>query len=161
MKIYVAYNAIPDDIQSKFDKAIIYGLLNGEIKASGIKGLPDTFLLIKKDKDQKLLVIDYKYSRSLSYLINSRFKVYSYLNEYNADVAIVISPTPYTSLNKYNDEEEYEHSSFYREIIKHKGAIIHIDSNGKVLAVLYLNPDKESVKDAEKALAKILKLVLS
>ena len=158
LELVIAYNAIPDDIKSKFEKARIDGLLDGEIKASSIKGLPDTFIMVKENGERKLLVIDYKYSRDISYQINSRFKVYAYLNEYNADVAIVVSPTPI--LRSLTDEEGRDQADFYTTIAKHQGALIHIDGQGQLLGILYLDPNENSLNNAKEAVKKILNMFL-
>jgi len=158
LRLSIAYNAIPDDIKSKFEKARIYGLLDGEIEAPSIKGLPDTFIMAECRGQRRLLVVDYKYSRDLSYQINSRFKVYAYLNEYNADAAIVVSPTP--SRTAPADEEGRDQADFYTTIASHQGALIHINGQGKILAILYLDPGEESLGRAEEALRVVLAFFL-
>lgn len=158
LRLSIAYNAIPDSIKSKFENVRIYGLLNGKIEAPNLKGLPDTFIIVEGHGERRLLVIEYKYSRDLSYQVNSRFKVYAYLNEYNADIAVVVSPTP--SPIDLSDEEVYGQAGFYTTIASRQGALLYIKGQGKILVILYLDPSEESLARAKEAFRRVLTIFL-
>jgi hypothetical protein len=54
-----------------------------------------------------------------------------------------------------------EHKGFYDEIAKHSGATIFIDSNGKVLAIVYADPRESAVESSLRALKTVVKLFFS
>jgi len=157
-RIDISYNALPQSVESRLKTARYYGILDGEIKVDGLGGLPDTIAVRRRDDKRKLVVIDYKYTRDLSYLVQSRFKVYSYLNEFNADAAILVAPTPTNGL--YSDEEAYEQRGFYLTAREYSGAIIKIDDNGKMLALVYVDPQEGCLERSKSALRKVLEISL-
>lgn len=59
------------------------------------------------------------------------------------------------------EEEAHEHKGFYDEIAKHRGATIFIDSNGKVLAIVYADPRESAVESSLRALKTVVKLFFS
>ncbi|PLJ76789.1 hypothetical protein [Infirmifilum sp. SLHALR2] len=157
-RIDISYNALPQSVESRLKTARYYGILDGEIKVDGLGGLPDTIAVRRRDDKRKLVVIDYKYTRDLSYLVQSRFKVYSYLNEFNADAAILVAPTPTNGL--YSDEEAYEQRGFYLTAREYSGSIIKIDDNGKMLALVYVDPQEGCLERSKSALRKVLEISL-
>jgi len=157
-RIDISYNALPQSVESRLRTARYYGILDGEIKVDGLGGLPDTIAVSRRDDKRKLVVIDYKYTRDLSYLVQSRFKVYSYLNEFNADAAILVAPMPTNGL--YSDEEAYEQRGFYLIAREYSGAIIKIDDNGKMLALVYVDPQEGCLERSKSALRKVLEISL-
>lgn len=170
--ILVSYNALPRSVCSRFAFAKAYGLLNNGIDRSLIErlgGLPDTIILLNINGRQKLIIVDYKYSRSLSYLVASRFKALSYLYEFCADCAIIVSPAvkskPGASMHYESeeelDEEAYEHLGFYQNLMERGGAVIEIDSNYKMLAIVFADPNLNGAKKAKKAFRKILNILLT
>jgi len=54
-----------------------------------------------------------------------------------------------------------EHKGFYDEIAKHSGATIFIDSNGKILAIVYADPREDAVESSLRALKTVVKLFFS
>ncbi|GEM_PF-5628083 len=113
--ITISYNSLVRGVDSKFTRAKAIGIINDYIEeVKLLKGLPDTLLMIhdKASRTRKVVVIDYKYSRDLSYIIQSRFKVMSYLYEHNADIGVLITPFP--KYTRREDEEELDHEGFYR-----------------------------------------------
>ena len=114
-------------------------------------------------KGRRLLVVDYKYTRDVRYLVDSRFKVYSYLHEFNADCAVIVAPRPKegTGIEVTGmDEEVHEQCGFYLGVVPYGGAIIEIDDDGKMLALVYVDPDRDSLEKTKCALTKVLKASL-
>ncbi|MEM1632548.1 MAG: hypothetical protein QXJ59_07885 [Thermofilaceae archaeon] len=172
-RVHISYNALPQDVNSRLATAKAFGLLSNGIDQALVKklgGLPDTILLMKIEGKENLVVVDYKYTRRLSYLAASRFKALSYLYEFYADCVIIVSPTVWnTSKESANhsvleseelDEEAQEHLSFYRSISERGGALIEIDSNGKMLAIVCVDPNHKGAENAKKAFKKIFNVLL-
>ncbi|MCD6368749.1 MAG: hypothetical protein J7L38_03015 [Thermoproteales archaeon] len=157
LRVVISYNTILEDVRSRFEAARAYGIFDGKIGVKKLKGIPDTMILFKKDNCRRLMVVDYKYSRNLSYHVVARFKVYSYLNEYDADIAVVVAPSPKPS--KLEDEEAVEQSGFYQAAAKHGGAVIHINNNGKIIAFLYLDANDNSISATRNAISMLIRLL--
>ena len=155
----VSYSAIPEGAESRLKRARYYGIVDGEIRVDGLGGLPDTIIARRWEGDRRLLVVDYKYTRDIHYLVAARFKAYSYLHEFNADCAAVIAPYP-VKMEQVRDEEAYEQRGFYLGAAPYGGAIIEVNENGKLLAMIYADPSPDSVKRAKQAIIRVLKTAL-
>jgi len=59
------------------------------------------------------------------------------------------------------DEEAYEHLGFYQNLMERGGAVIEIDSNYKMLAIVFADPNLNGAKKAKKAFRKILNILLT
>jgi hypothetical protein len=90
-------------------------------------------------------------------LSQARFKALAYLYEFDADCAVVVAPTP--KKGSKEDEEAFEHKGFYDETVRYGGAYISIDSNGKILAIVYADPRRDAVESSLKALRAIINLL--
>ena len=156
--IKISYNAIPQGVKSRLSNARYYGIINGEIKVDKLGGLPDTIIVRDWKGKRRILVIDYKYTRDVQYLVESRFKAYSYLHEFNADCAMIIAPSPKEATS--TNEEVYEQRGFYLGIAPYKGAIVVIDDSRKMLILTYVDPDSNSIKMAKYTLTKVLRIAL-
>ncbi|MCD6510442.1 MAG: hypothetical protein J7L11_08675 [Thermoprotei archaeon] len=159
LRVRIAYNAIPQDIESRFRAARAYGILNHELDASSLHGLPDTLMLIEKESPpRKRIVIDYKYTRDLSYLVQARFKALAYLYEFSAHNAVLITPSPISS--SLEDEEIMEHEGFYRSAVRHKGAIIELE-NGRRLILVYIDPLPKLMNENINAVRKLMAYIMT
>ncbi len=159
-KMIISYNTLPEDVESRLARAYARGIMNGPVERELIRklgGLPDTIILLKGENKRRILLVDYKYSRSYNYLVQARFKAVAYLYEFNADCAVIVTPTPGETGDV--DEEVKEQTSFYDAIKTSGGAEIRIDNNGKVLAIVYVDPKPESLKGAISALKVLFRFV--
>ena len=160
--VSVFYNVLPEGVESRVAKARAVGLIDGEVRrelVEALRGLPDTIVVKAAGGSRKLLLLDYKYTREYRYLSQARFKALAYIYEFNADCGVVVAPTP--SEGGWEDEEAHDHRGFYDEIAKRGGASILIDSNGKILAVVYADPCESAAESALRALKAAVKLVLT
>ena len=114
---------------------------------------------ILRARRRRLLLLDYKYTDDYRYLSQARFKALAYLYEFDADCAVVVAPTP--KKGSEEDEEAFEHKGFYDETVRYGGAYISIDSNGKILAIVYADPRRDAVESPLKALRAIINLLFS
>jgi hypothetical protein len=162
----VSYNFLPEDMleRSKIANAESKGLLQIEPKENSIKeylknlhGIPDTIVKLSGKNGENLLLVDYKYTRSYSYLSQARFKMLAYLYEYNADYGVIITPKP---REEAEDEESKNHKGFYDKIADYQGAILRIYNDSKVLAIVYADPNKEEADKSIQALKELLKKTL-
>jgi len=155
VEILISYNALIEDVESRLKYSKAYGILDCEIEeVKKLGGLPDTIIKIVDSRGCRVIVVDYKYTRSMDYIVNARFKVFSYLYEFKGvNAGIVVSPIP--QKGEISDEEAYEQESFYMAASKHYGAVINIDSNGKILALAFLEP-KEELLDKSRIVLKRL-----
>ncbi|MEM2824048.1 MAG: hypothetical protein QXF69_08090 [Thermofilaceae archaeon] len=173
-RVHVSYNALPQGVCSRLATAKAFGLLSNSIDQTLIKklgGLPDTIILMEIEGKKNLIVIDYKHTRRLSYLVASRFKALSYLYEFRADCAMIVTPTVWNTAKESAghsvleseelDEEAQEHLSFYRSLSERGGALIEVDSNGKMLAIVYADPNPKGAENAKKAFKKIFNVILA
>ncbi|MEM2678481.1 MAG: hypothetical protein QXU62_07540 [Thermofilaceae archaeon] len=173
-RVHVSYNALPQGVCSRLATAKAFGLLSNSIDQTLIKklgGLPDTIILMEIEGKKNLIVIDYKHTRRLSYLVASRFKALSYLYEFRADCAMIVTPTVWNTAKESAghsvleseelDEEAQEHLSFYRSLSERGGALIEVDSNGKMLAIVYADPNPKGAENAKKAFKKIFNMLLA
>lgn len=153
--IYIAYNAIPKGVNSKLWHARVYGLIENSLEVGKLRGLPDTIILIKRGEEEKKIVIDYKYTDNIGYIVQARFKALAYLYEFDADISIVIAKSPRDY--EIDDEEVADTRDFYKTIKNYGGARIIIDHNvnGKILIIAYINPD-ENRMELNKAVMKSL-----
>jgi hypothetical protein len=162
-EVSVFYNALPERVESRVAKARAVGLIDGEVDRDLVRklgGLPDTIVDARlSEEKRRLLLLDYKYTDDYRYLSQARFKALAYLYEFNADCAVVVAPKPERGSGE--DEEAHEHKGFYDEIAKHSGATIFIDSNGKVLAIVYADPRESAVESSLRALKTVVKLFFS
>jgi len=158
-RLIISYNALPESLKSRFEEARARGIIDGDIESvKNLGGLPDTILINYTGDKKKTLLIDYKYTRNYNYLIQARFKAFSYLYEFNADYAVIVAPTP--RISDKEDEETYKQRGFYSDAIQHQGAIIEVNKDGKVLALVYVDPYKEMIENSKRALRTVLKLIL-
>ena len=154
IKITISYNAIPNNVKSRFEAAKAYGLLdNGIDEVDKLRGLPDTIIRVEKESEKRLVIIDYKYSRNPSYIAASRYKVYAYMYEFNADASAVVVPG--VNKEEAHEEEGREQKGFYVKAKEKGGAIIRVNSNGKILAIIFTEPGPPH-KKAEEAKNAIL-----
>jgi len=173
-RVHVSYNALPQGVCSRLATAKAFGLLSNSIDQTLIKklgGLPDTIILMEIEGKKNLVVIDYKYTRRLSYLVASRFKALSYLYEFRADCAMIVTPTVWNTAKEGAghsvlegeelDEEAQEHLSFYRSLSERGGALIEVDSNGKMLAIVYADPNPKGAENAKKSFKKTFNVLLA
>ncbi|RZN61975.1 hypothetical protein [Candidatus Methanodesulfokora washburnensis] len=159
--VRVYYNVLPNDVESRLARSKAEGLIDGELARELVRrlhGIPDTVIIKNSNGEKRKFLVEYKYTRSYNYLVQARFKVLAYLYEFNADCAVLVAPTP--RVEEGGDEETSLHKGFYSEIAKYQGATIWIDSNGKVLAVIYADPNENAVDSSIKAMEKIIKLAL-
>jgi len=111
----------------------------GKARFNGVKertvppGRPDISLLIE---NEPALVLDAKYSESLEYISQARYKILGYLNEYNLQTGGLIYD-PDRLNGEPADEEDIEFSSLLKEVNKHEGAVLE-DSDKRI----YLLPLK-------------------
>jgi hypothetical protein len=165
-EVSVFYNALPkqdERVESRVAKARAMGLIDGEVSRDLVKrlrGLPDTIVVTRLSEGRRrLLLLDYKYTDDYRYLSQARFKALAYLYEFDADCAVVVAPTP--KKGSEEDEEAFEHKGFYDETVRYGGAYISIDSNGKILAIVYADPRRDAVESSLKALRAIINLLFS
>jgi hypothetical protein len=83
----------------------------------------------------------------------------AYLYEFDADCAAVVAPRPRRGSGE--DEEALEHRGFYDGIAERGGATVLIDSNGKILAIVYADPRESAAESALKALKAVVRLIFS
>ncbi|MCD6482924.1 MAG: hypothetical protein J7K83_01485 [Candidatus Aenigmarchaeota archaeon] len=158
-EITISYNSLPRNIQSFMTKAIGKGIINGPLDTQRLRGLPDTIILIKKNNTTKKIIIDYKYTTDIRYIVESRFKALAYLYEYNADTTIIISPPPKQETT--TEEETEQQKTFYYKAKQHKGAIIHITHNNqktKTIALAYIDPTPQQTNQNKKTIKTLLKI---
>ena len=162
VKVKLSYNALISDVKSRLSYAKAYGIINGPIdEVRLLGGLPDTIIKVEVDTSSKLIIIDYKFSRNLSYVIGARFKVYAYLHEFEeANTAILVIPSLEHD-SKIEDDESYKQKSFYEKIIPHKGATVHINYDGKTFVILIIDPSEEDLQPSKNALRRLFKMILS
>ena len=160
--IAISYNAVPDDMESRIQHAVAYGIIDGPIETSKLKGIPDTIVCIEDEESRRRIVVDYKYTRSYNYLVQSRFKVFSYLYEYNADAAILVAPSPANLKEREElDEEVSEGMKFYSRLVDHGGAIIELSNDArKLLAISFIEPSREQVSRNKEILRNTLRILL-
>jgi hypothetical protein len=180
--ITVLYNIISEDIPSKLSKAKALGLLDGPIREDLVKklgGLPDIVILLSFNGQKKRLIFECKYTRSINYLVQARFKALSYLYEFDAHAVTIMSPPPLSyhlpattaslkrtsenveedSSTNGEDEETDQQRGFYVGIAEYGGASININSNGKIFAILYLDPTEEGIERSKQTLGILLHLI--
>ena len=159
IKIAISYNAIPSSVKSRFVAAKAHGLIEDGIpEVKNIQGLPDTIIKVEKSGERRLVIIDYKYSRDPSYLVASRYKVYGYLHEFDADVSALVAPG--FAYDKVSEDEAYRQTGFYQTAQEKGGAVIHVDSGGKILALIFAPPIRDVVDDVKKAMLVFLRIAL-
>jgi len=199
-EIIVLYNIISENIPSKLSKAEVRSLHNGsklEDIVKKLRGLPDIVIIHSSNGQDKILIFECKYTRSINYLVQARFKAISYLYEFDANAVTIISPSPQpnhlsftsistshrgnsenavrNSLTEGYDEETEEQGGFYVGIAEYGGVFIRIkdevkdygknfngdindkgktskNSDGKIFAILYLDPTEEGIDRSKKAL---------
>ncbi len=141
--INIAYNAIPRGVGSRLRHAKVYGLIKNSLKVSKLGGLPDTMILIKRGDEERRIVIDYKYTDDLGYIVQARFKALAYLYEFDADISVIIAKTPKNA--EIPDEEVVDAKDFYRTIVTRGGAciVINHETKGKILVIAYVNPTED------------------
>jgi len=154
ISLKIAYNAIPQDLVSRVQHAKARGILDRELDTSRLVGLPDTIILLECGSRSRRIIIDYKYTRDISYLIQARFKALAYIYEFNADYAAIIAPTPRNEVS-YEDEEVLDHRGFYASTIAHRGAVIYLDE-ARCLAIIYIDPSREAQSCNYEVLRKFL-----
>lgn len=157
ISICISFNALPRDIKSRLQKARAYGIINGPINVESLRGLPDTIILLNEKGNKRKVIIDYKYSRDLSYLVNARFKALAYMFEFKADAVIIISPMP-IKFASILDEEVVDQRSFYIEATRYGGAFITINENG-ILILTFIEPEKSSLSYNKQVLETVFSLV--
>jgi hypothetical protein len=180
--ITVLYNIISEDIPSKLSKAKALGLLDGPIREDLVKklrGLPDIVILLSFNGQKKRLIFECKYTRSINYLVQARFKALSYLYEFDAHAVTIMSPPPLSyhlpamtaspnstsenaerdSSTNGEDEETDQQRGFYVGITEYGGVSININSNGKIFAILYLDPTEEGIERSKQTLGTLLHLI--
>lgn len=135
--VKVAYNAVPSDVSSRIRAASAHGILDREMDTSRLVGLPDTIILVEGGGLSKKIVVDYKYTREVDYLVQARFKALAYLYEFSADAAVIITPAP--AETREADDETIEQGSFYRGAVSSGGALVTLDGTEK-LAIAFVNP---------------------
>jgi len=159
-EVRMAYNTIPSGVGSIMRTAKVYGLIDDSISPSRLGGLPDTIVLATRDGIRRRVVIDYKYTDDLSYIVQSRFKALAYLYEFDADVSIVIAKPP--KVAQKIDEEVVELGDFYGKIADYGGARIVVNnrSDGKTLVIAYLTPRRESMNMNEKVVRSLVEMMI-
>jgi len=88
--------------------------------------------------------------------VAARFKAYSYLHEFDADCVVVVAPYPERAV-QVSDEEAYEQCGFYLDVARYGGAIVEVDEDGRMLAVVYADPSPDSVERGKLALTRVLR----
>jgi hypothetical protein len=102
------------------------------------------------------VVIEAKFSNTLPYLTQARFKTLAYVYEYNADAGILVYPGPITGRGM-DSEERYTRKIL--DIAKKKGGLEITLATGKKLIILPMPPTKTET-NIEK-MARILASLLS
>uniref|UniRef100_A0A7J3YTK9 DUF2357 domain-containing protein n=1 Tax=Ignisphaera aggregans TaxID=334771 RepID=A0A7J3YTK9_9CREN len=102
------------------------------------------------------IIIEAKFSNSLPYLTQARFKTLAYLYEYNANTGILVYPGPITG--KGIDYEEQNTKKLLRKAFREGGLEVRL-SEDKKLYILPL-PPTQTQNNIEK-MQKIIKVLLS
>ncbi len=154
-EIDIAYNAIPAGVQSRVQLAKARGLLRDSVNVERLGGLPDTIILIR-NRNLRRVVIDYKYTDDVSYIIQSRFKALAYLYEFDAETSVIISKPPKRA--DYLDEEVMDCRGFYEAIANHGGA--EVEFNGNRFVIAYVNPSEDSMEVNTNVMGRLVDFVL-
>jgi len=168
LEITISYNALIENVKDRIKTARAYGILDSEISEllERLGCLPDTLIRVRKSTHEKLIVIDYKWTRDISYITTARFKGLAYLYELNANFSAIITPPPSFSeeylKSKEIDEEIQKNKPFYHKILMHGGVIIWLDGNerDRILALAYIDPKEESLQKNKKVMNRLARLIL-
>ena len=126
---------------SRFAKVTAYYIFNGPVELKNVEGRPDVGVITY---NKPIAIIEAKFSRSLSYLTASRFKLLAYAYEYSPQVAILVYPgTPQSK--HYLDDEERETLSLLEKVEKH-GGINFTLSNGTRFYIVPVIPSINNEK---------------
>jgi len=145
-RIIVLYNRKPriNGILSSVASGKAKGILRNEINKELLEiiaGRPD-ITIIKNGKP--VMIWECKFTTSIKYLTEARFKILGYLREYNALVGVLVFPLV-SKMRRFEEEEE-ETAKLLRQAERHGGVAIELHRN-TILCVVPLNPLNKNVNE--------------